>query len=97
MLGKAGAAAVRNNTSGPGIDDINTASNQLPRSNADFAQIKAPEKFVFEGHRANSRQKPSGLKLSGKKGNSKGKGKRPGKPSTRSAKRAAAWKVNGSK
>lgn len=45
------------------------------------------EAFVFEGHRASSKQGHSGLKLGGKK-----KG---GKPMNRGSKRAAAWKKSG--
>lgn len=48
--------------------------------------IQAPEKFVFEGHRASSKSGKSGLKLGGR-----GK-KKPGKPTNRSAKRGAAFK-----
>jgi len=53
--------------------------------------IKAPESFVFEGHRANPKTGKSGLKLGGAKS---GKGKK-GKPTTRSSKRGAAWKAGG--
>jgi len=53
--------------------------------------IKAPESFVFEGHRATSKSGKSGLKLGGAKG---GKGKK-GKPTTRSSKRGSAWKAGG--
>ena len=53
---------------------------------------KTPESIVFEGFRANSNSKPSGLKLGGK-GNGKGKGK----PKTRSSKRGAAWKKGSGK
>lgn len=51
---------------------------------------KAKETFVFEGHRASAKQGNSGLKLGGKS-------KRKGKPSNRSAKRAAAWQKAGGK
>ncbi|KAF2465054.1 uncharacterized protein BDR25DRAFT_306906 [Lindgomyces ingoldianus] len=51
--------------------------------------FKSAESFVFEGHRASSKQGTSGLKLGGKK-----KG---GKPKTRSSKRGAAWKAAGGK
>jgi nucleolar protein 12 len=49
--------------------------------------INAPEKLVFEGHRASSKGGKSGLKL-GRPGK-----KKPGKPTTRSAKRGAAFKA----
>ena len=51
------------------------------------AGIRAPESFVFEGHRASSKSGKSGLKL-GKPGKKKG-----GKPTNRSAKRGAAFKA----
>ncbi|TKA63613.1 hypothetical protein B0A49_10432 [Cryomyces minteri] len=50
----------------------------------------ASEGFVFEGHRASSKQGKSGLKLGGS-------GKKKGKPRTRSSKRGAAWKAGGGK
>ncbi|GAB7342446.1 hypothetical protein MBLNU457_g0653t1 [Dothideomycetes sp. NU457] len=53
--------------------------------------IKAPETFVFEGHRATSKSGKSGLKLGGAKS---GKTKK-GKPTTRSSKRGSAWKASG--
>ncbi|KAL1302491.1 hypothetical protein AAFC00_002881 [Neodothiora populina] len=53
--------------------------------NGDGSVIKAPEKFVFEGHRASSSQGKNGFKF-GKKG-------KPGSKS--STKRAAAWKAKG--
>ncbi|KAF2766548.1 hypothetical protein EJ03DRAFT_330047 [Teratosphaeria nubilosa] len=49
--------------------------------------IRKPEDFVFEGHRASSKSGKAGLKLGGKK-----KG---GKPTSRSAKRGAAFKAGG--
>ncbi|QIW96927.1 hypothetical protein AMS68_002445 [Peltaster fructicola] len=52
--------------------------------------FKGPESFVFEGHRASSKQKNSGLKL-GKAA------KRKGKPTNRSARRAAAYKAGDNK
>lgn len=51
--------------------------------------VRAPESFVFEGHRASSKSGKSGLKLGGK-------GKK-GKPTTRSSKRGSAWKASGGK
>lgn len=52
--------------------------------------FKGPESFVFEGHRASSNSKNSGLKL-GKAA------KRKGKPTNRSARRAAAYKTGNAK
>ncbi|KAF2654197.1 hypothetical protein K491DRAFT_779733 [Lophiostoma macrostomum CBS 122681] len=51
---------------------------------------QAKESFVFEGHRASSKQGTGGLKLGGKK-------KKPGKLNNRSSKRAAAYKAAGGK
>ncbi|OCL11933.1 hypothetical protein AOQ84DRAFT_335121 [Glonium stellatum] len=78
LLGRAGAAQVRHGQrsfSKPGY----------PGSTS----LKAPEAFVFEGHRASSKQGTSGLKLGGS-GRKKGT-----KPKTRSSKRGAAWKTSG--
>ncbi|KAI9694615.1 MAG: Nucleolar protein 12 [Bathelium mastoideum] len=96
ILGKAGARALQEKSLEPRVDDSEELRT-VPRNISDkLAQIKAPESFVFEGHRANSRQKPSGLKLN-KKGKTKGKSRKSGRPKTRSANRAAAWKAKGSK
>jgi nucleolar protein 12 len=54
---------------------------------------RTPESIVFEGFRANSKSKPSGLKLGGKGSGKKGKGK----PMTRSSMRGSAWKKAGGK
>lgn len=54
---------------------------------------RTPENIVFEGFRASSKSKPSGLKLGGKGSAKKGKGK----PTTRSSKRGSAWKKSGGK
>jgi len=51
--------------------------------------FKSAESFVFEGHRASSKQGKSGLKLGGKKGKSKG-------PNGRKS-RSSAWKSSGGK
>jgi nucleolar protein 12 len=51
--------------------------------------FKSAESFVFEGHRASSKQGKSGLKLGGKKGKSKG-------PNGRKS-RSQAWKSSGGK
>ncbi|KAK5127129.1 hypothetical protein LTR85_008489 [Meristemomyces frigidus] len=68
--------------------------NAAPLGNASLGNgIKAPEAFVFEGHRASSKSGKSGLKLGGKKGGGGGKGK----PTNRSAKRGATFKAGGSK
>ncbi|KAK8213253.1 Nucleolar protein 12 [Zalaria obscura] len=83
LLGKAGAAQIRSGK---------PAGPRGPRDTAiSGMNIKTPESFVFEGHRATAGQGKSGLKLggSGKKGK--------GKPRTRSSKRGAAWKASGGK
>ncbi|EON62036.1 hypothetical protein W97_01255 [Coniosporium apollinis CBS 100218] len=84
LLGRAGAAQV-------------LKGQQRPESGKGIgigAGIRAPEGFVFEGHRASSKQGKSGLKLGGA-GKKKGKGK--GKPTTRSSRRGEAWKAQGGK
>jgi nucleolar protein 12 len=52
------------------------------------SSVKAPESFVFEGHRASRGQSLAGFKLGGS-------GKKKGKPKNRSTKRAAAWQASG--
>ncbi|KAK4984524.1 Nucleolar protein 12 [Elasticomyces elasticus] len=88
LLGKAGGAQLRN----PGRD-----ANAVPRGvgrrgvgsdGGSGEGLRRPEEFVFEGHRASSRQGKSGLKLGGS-------GKKKGKPRTRSSRRGAEWKAGG--
>lgn len=81
LLGRAGAAQVRK-----GQQAGEEKSSRLA------AGVKAPEGFVFEGHRASSKQGKSGLKLGGSKKKKKG-----AKPTTRSSKRGQAWKAAGGK
>lgn len=83
LLGRAGAASLRANGK--------EAANVKPLRTGEFAKgpIRKPEDFVFEGHRASSKQGNSGLKL-GRNGN-KGKGR----PKNRSAQRGAEWKRQG--
>lgn len=78
LLGRAGAAQARHGQK---------SLSGLGRPGS--TPLKAPEAFVFEGHRASSKQGTSGLK-SGGSGRKKG-----GKPKTRSSKRGAAWKASG--
>ncbi|ORY14563.1 hypothetical protein BCR34DRAFT_560225 [Clohesyomyces aquaticus] len=66
---------------------LGRARAQLGKAGA----FKSAESFVFEGHRASSKQGKSGLKLGGKKKGASGK------PKTRSSKRGAAWKAGGGK
>jgi len=82
LLGRAGAANMR--MSGAEKPYVKVASGTVSKKKS----IRAPESFVFEGHRASSTQGNSGLKLGGS-GKRKG-----GRPRDRSAKRGAAWKAN---
>jgi nucleolar protein 12 len=77
MLGRAGAAHVKRDEG---------AFVARPEA---MKGMKGPEKFVFEGYRASSKQGTNGLKLGG--------GKKGGKPRNRSAKRGSAWKAGGGK
>jgi nucleolar protein 12 len=77
LLGRAGAAQARHGQK---------SLSGLGRPGS--TPLRAPEAFVFEGHRASSKQGTSGLKLGGS-GRKKG-----GKPKTRSSKRGAAWKAS---
>lgn len=81
LLGRAGAANMR--TSGTEKPHVKAAAGTVFKKKS----IRAPESFVFEGHRASSTQGNSGLKLGGS-GKKKG-----GRPRDRSAKRGAAWKA----
>ncbi|KAL9088578.1 MAG: hypothetical protein Q9165_006098 [Trypethelium subeluteriae] len=96
MLGKAGAAAMSGRSSRSRAGQSRGSTTQLQTNGDTSSQIRSPENFVFEGHRASSHQRPSGLKLAGR-GKSKSKGQKPGRPKTRSANRAAAWKTKESK
>lgn len=93
LLGKAGASQFRKrdeaaNKGGP--RQRVTGTNDTPLG---VPGIKGPEAFIFEGYRASSNNgKPKDLKLGGK--NAKNKG---GKPKTKSANRASAWKKAGGK
>lgn len=78
MLGRAGAAHVKRD------DGAFAARPEAMKG------MKGPEKFVFEGYRASSKQGTHGLKLGGS-------GKKGGKPRNRSAKRGSAWKAGGGK
>ncbi|KAK4560742.1 Nucleolar protein 12 [Recurvomyces mirabilis] len=95
LYGKAAAATAANTTT----VGIRTPRSEKPGGAAVVGgDIRRPEDFVFEGHRASSKSGKSGLKLGGKKGGGgvKGKGKA-GKPTSRSAKRGAAFKAGGKK
>ncbi|GAB7357028.1 hypothetical protein MBLNU459_g7854t1 [Dothideomycetes sp. NU459] len=87
LLGRAGAAQMR--SGGPATGANGQASERAPRIASGGPRIRAPEEFIFEGHRASSKSGKSGLKLGGS-GKKKG-----GKPRTRSSNRGAAWKAGG--
>lgn len=86
LLGRAGAARGGDRTA------RRTGANDTPvgKPGVNGAAIRKPESFVFEGHRASSKQGNTGVKL----GRSGG-GKKKGRPTDRSAKRGAAWKTKG--
>jgi nucleolar protein 12 len=80
LLGRAGAAQIRKG-GGKRIGNASRVNREEPQEG------KGAEPVVFEGHRARAHDRVDGLKVG-----RKGKGKRKGKPSTRSAKRAAAYR-----
>ena len=79
LLGRAGAARFK------GVGRTGGQSNGKLG-----AVAKTPEKVIFEGYRASSREGKAGI-------GSKGSGKKQGKPRTRSSKRGAAFKASGGK
>lgn len=93
LYGRAAASQMKKprrtgNATGP----QKSGPNAAPLGSASLSNgIKAPEAFIFEGHRASSKSGKSGLKLGGKKGGGKGK------PTNRGARRGAAFKAGGSK
>jgi nucleolar protein 12 len=93
LVGKATAAALHKSQHKPG-----NAEGGPARPSHHLEGFKRPEAFVFEGHRATSKQGNTGLKLGGKNANKGKKGpQKQGKPTDRSAKRGAAFKAGGSK
>ncbi|KAH0545065.1 hypothetical protein FGG08_000836 [Glutinoglossum americanum] len=82
LLGRAGAAKLR--------ASVREAAKE--RRGSIGATIKTPEVVVFEGYRALSGAKPTGMRMPG--GSRK---KQRGKERTRRTARAAAWKANGGK
>lgn len=87
-------AALANDSKSKGVYNAKVTEEQKTTQGRARAMLgkagafKTAESFVFEGHRASSKQGNSGLKLGGKK---------KGRPSNRSTKRAAAWKSAGGK
>ncbi|KAL9072085.1 MAG: hypothetical protein Q9157_005243 [Trypethelium eluteriae] len=96
MLGKAGAAAMSGRSSRSRAGPNREPTTQFQINGDSSTRIRSPENFVFEGHRASSLQRPSGLKLAAR-GKWKSKGQKSGRPKTRGANRAAAWKAKGPK
>jgi nucleolar protein 12 len=97
LLGRAGAAQLKRRESS-GANSIVMGKRGDEKKGEfrgkDVESIsRTPESIVFEGFRAKSNSKPSGLKLGGKGSGKKGKGK----PKTKSSLRAAAWKKTASK
>ena len=82
LFGRAGAAQMRKT-------DSKSMPNRPPRPSLGEG-IRRPEDFVFEGHRASSKQGTSGLKLGGKGG--KG-GKTGNKKARNVTKRSASFKA----
>lgn len=89
LLGRAGAAQMRNGGGPPATGANGQISDRAPRLPNGGPRIRAPEDFIFEGHRASAKSGKSGLKLGG------GGKKKAGKPKTRSSTRGAAWKASG--
>lgn len=75
LLGRAGAAM---------MDKSGTSIPKLPAKASD---LKAPESFVFEGHRATRGSGTAVKKASA--------GKKKGRPDNRSSRRAKEWKFGG--
>jgi nucleolar protein 12 len=85
LLGRAGAAQIRKGVGKRTMDPMaRTQGNGEPPSEEVVGENEG-QAVVFEGHRAKAHDRVAGLKVGRK-------GKRKGKPSTRSTKRAAAWR-----
>ena len=76
LLGRAGAAMINR-------PDAPAPNSRSPRASG---ELKAPESFVFEGHRATKASAAGGKKKAMKK---------MGRPQTKSAQRAKEWKYGG--
>ncbi|KAI9728267.1 MAG: Nucleolar protein 12 [Cirrosporium novae-zelandiae] len=93
LLGVAGARHLHDiSTPSKSATGANSAPVRTRNSNANTNtdKITPPESFVFEGHRASSKQGKPNMKMKGKAG-----GRRVGKPKTRSSRRGAAFKAAG--
>jgi nucleolar protein 12 len=82
LLGRAGAAKLRGSV----------RSAVMKGDRGISVAKRTPEMVVFEGYRAKSGARPTGMKISGGSGRRKG-----GKERTRRTARAAAWKSGGGK
>ena len=87
LLGRAAASQMRSGTDKAPGGKTNPNNQELGQKG-----LRAPESFVFEGHRATRKSGKSGLKLGGA---GKKASKKVGKPTTRSSKRGTAWKASG--
>lgn len=89
LYGRAAAANVKKSAKPGTRGPERSGANDMALGERGTA-IRAPETFVFEGHRASSKSGKPGLKKMGGK-------KKAGKPVNRSAKRGAAFKAGGKK
>lgn len=99
LLGRAGAANYKKKSL-TGANDTSVGMRGNVNSYGGGGEIegiaKTPQKIVFEGYRATSKNgRPKDLKLGGKGGGSGKKGG--GKPKTRSTRRASEWKKSSGK
>ncbi|OQO04416.1 hypothetical protein B0A48_11027 [Cryoendolithus antarcticus] len=100
MMGKQGGEPFATGANGDVMGDRGSA-RRVAIGGVTARSIRAPESFIFEGHRATIKQGTKGLKLGGKGkgggGAKKGAGKKASKPTGRAAKRTAAFKAGGNK
>ncbi len=88
LLGRAGAAAEKRRGASGNKGPPTTGANSVARFEKDGGDVKTPEQVIFEGTRATSNNgRPKDLKF-GKKS----KVAKKGRPTNRSARRAAEWK-----
>lgn len=100
LFGKAAAALTLKKGPRPPATGANSDAMANGRSSNRLGKgVRAPETFIFEGHRATAKQGTKGLKLGGKAKSGGGKKStvKKGKPTGRSAKRGAAFKAGGMK
>jgi nucleolar protein 12 len=94
LLGRAGAA-LQSRTNPVNANATPLSKTRLPSSGR-VGEVKAPESFVFEGHRATpgSFSAGRGKKKDGKASGSK---KKVGRPNNHATRRTKAWKLGGEK